>query len=324
MSVYTALSENEFSEILKLYDLGDFIHAEGIHAGIENTNYFLNTSKGAYVFTVFEKINKQDLAFYMPLLQKLSAAGIACPQPIINKQNQVINFIKNKPYVIVSRLQGTNILHASPKHCAIIATALAQLHTTPLTSSQQMVNRRGQTWREQTASALSAQLAAADSELLQQEISCYRSFDDSELPKGIIHADLFKDNVIFNNDQLSGIIDFYDACYDCYLYDIAITVNDWCTDKNGEIIKENIEAFLNGYQSIRTLTNAEKIAWPIMLRIAAMRFWLSRLEDFFLQREGDLTQRKNPATYRQILQHHIQKPQSIEDLPFKTSTKSCG
>ncbi|MDH5395677.1 MAG: homoserine kinase [Gammaproteobacteria bacterium] len=324
MSVYTALSENEFSEILKLYDLGDFIHAEGIQAGIENTNYFLKTSKGDYVFTVFEKINKQELEFYIPLLQKLSAAGIACPQPISNKQHQIFNFIKNKPYLIVTRLQGSNILHASPEHCSIIATALAQLHTSPLTFSQKMINRRGQHWREKTASSLSAQLSANDAKLLQQEISFYQLFDDSELPKGIIHADLFKDNAIFDNGRLSGIIDFYDACYDSYLYDIAITVNDWCTNENGEIIKENIDAFLHGYQSIRKLTQAEKIAWPIMLRIAAMRFWLSRLEDAFLQREGDLTQRKNPVTYLQILQHHIQKPQSIENLPYKTRAKICG
>lgn len=305
MSVYTFLSDNEFSEILNTYSIGHFVRSQGIQAGIENSNYFVTTTKGDYVFTLFEKINKQELAFYIALLKTLSASGIACPQPQADTQNQIINSIKNKPFIFVSRLKGKTITQVNLNQCKAIATELAKFHTTPLSISERLPNRRGKTWRESTAKKLINKLPANDAELLSNELNSYQSLNEEDLPKGIIHADLFKDNALFEGDKLSGIIDFYDACYDIYLYDIAITVNDWCTDEKGALIKPYVAAFLENYQILRPLTEAEKKAWPIMLRIAAMRFWLSRLEDSFTPPKGNLTQRKNPKTYQLILQNHI-------------------
>ena len=313
MSVYTSVSDNEFSEILSLYNLGNFISSQGIQAGIENTNYFVTTTKGEYVFTLFEKINQQELKLYISLLKELSIAGIACPQPQEDKNKQTINIIKNKPFTFVTRLRGKNLTSVNTRHCKAIGIELAKLHITPLSVSKKLLeNRRGKNWRENTAKNLLKKLSASDAELLSSELKFYQSFDDTNLPKGIIHADLFKDNALFEKDQLSGIIDFYDACYDNYLYDIAITVNAWCTDKDGELIETLVNSFLQGYQSIRKLTVAELKAWPIMLRMAAMRFWLSRLEDSLIQREGDLTHCKNPKEYQHILQNHI-KPE-ITDI----------
>ena len=318
MSVYTSISDAEFAEILKNYALGDFICAQGIQAGIENTNYFVTTSKGEYVFTLFEKINKQELSFYISLLQKLSIAGIACPQPQADINQQAINEIKNKPFTFVTQLNGKNLTQVNPTQCKVIATELAKLHTAPLSFStypdKLLQNRRGKKWREQIAKNIIHQLPKDDAQLLLSELETYHSFDESDLPKGIIHADLFKDNALFEDNQLSGIIDFYDACYDNYLYDIAITVNAWCTDEQGKLIEKLVRPFLQGYQSIRQLTSAEISAWPIMLRMAAMRFWLSRLEDSLspnrvAPQHNMLTHSKNPEEYRQILKNHI-KPRS--------------
>lgn len=216
----------------------------------------------------------------------------------------MINTIKGKPFIFVSRLKGKNTTQVNLNQCKAIAIELAKFHTTPLSISQRLQNRRGKSWRESTAKKLINKLSANDAELLSNELNSYQSLNEDDLPKGIIHADLFKDNALFEGDNLSGIIDFYDACYDTYLYDIAITVNDWCSDENGALLEPFVAAFLENYQKIRPLTDEEKNAWPLMLRIAAMRFWLSRLEDSFTQRKGDLTNKKNPRVYQQILRNH--------------------
>ncbi|MCW8900841.1 MAG: homoserine kinase [Gammaproteobacteria bacterium] len=314
MSVYTSVSDREFSEILKSYNLGNFISAQGIQAGIENTNYFLTTSQGEYVFTLFEKINQQELGFYISLLQELSQADISCPQPQVDINDCSINEIKSKPFTLVSRLKGKNLTSANIEQCKAIAIELAKLHTLLFSATHSannlLPNRRGKAWREETAKNLMAHVSAYEANLISSEIKFYQSFDDSNLPRGIIHADLFKDNALFENDRLSGIIDFYDACYDTYLYDMAITVNAWCIDENKKLNEPVVNAFLKSYQSIRPLTEPEAQAWPIMLRMAAMRFWLSRLEDSFSSNnltptQDTLTHSKNPMEYQKILEHHI-------------------
>lgn len=324
MSVYTSVSEQNFSEILKSFSLGHFIYSQGIQAGIENTNYFVTTTKGEYVFTLFEKINHKQLKIYISLLQELSSSDIACPQPQLDINNQAINEIKNKPFTFVTRLNGKNLDSVNNHQCKAIAIELAKIHTTPFSnltpSNPLLINRRGKIWRKNLSKKIMNELCSSDARLLVSELEYYQSFDDSLLPKGIIHADLFKDNALFEGDQLSGIIDFYDACYDNYLYDIAITANAWCTDENGVLIENLIYSFLQGYQSIRPLEDREIKAWPAMLRIAATRFWLSRLEDSLVPNSsisgsGVLTHNKNPDEYRLILQNHI-KPATLFEASF--------
>ena len=314
MSVYTTVSDTEFSELLNNYALGDFVSAQGIQAGVENTYYFLTTSKGEYVFTVFEKISRDEVSFYILLLQQLHIAGITCPQPQADRHLQIINELKDKPYTIVSRLKGKNLTSVNRKQCKAIATELAKLHITSLPgiklTNPLLQNRRGKDWRYTTALQLQSKLSPDEAGLISAELESYLPFDDSDLPKGIIHADLFPDNALFDGDQLSGIIDFYDACYDNYLYDVAITVNAWCCNQDGEIIEALVDEFLHSYQQVRPFTIEEKNAWPMMLRMAAMRFWLSRLDDSLSadhlhSRKGVLTLSKNPVEYRQILENHL-------------------
>lgn len=305
MSVYTTLTENNFSEILKLYALGELIQFEGIPAGIENTNYYVTTSKGEYVFTIFEKININDVNYYISLLEKLSFSGIVCPQPQTDLNNTIIHKTNGKPYAFFSRLSGQNLTSVNKIHCEAIARELAKFHTTPFSFTNAMRNRHGKVWRETTANKLLHQLSAVDAQLLNRELSLYRELDKLAFPKGIIHGDLFRDNALFVGDRLSGIIDFYDACYDSYLFDVAITVNDWCRDASGNFDQILYETFLNEYQKIRPFTSLEKHNWNLMLRFAATRFWLSRLNYRFYPRKGEVTHTKEPDVMKNLLKFHI-------------------
>lgn len=316
MSVYTTLTGKEFSALLTRYSLGKLIRFEGIQAGIENTNYFIYTTRGKYVFTLFETLQRQQLDFYVSLLDKLSTAGIACPQPQHDLKQQIINEIKGKPFIIVSRLQGSSPSKVILEQCKAIATELARLHITELCFPNPVMNRRGMAWLETMAQHLSGSISVSDAQLIHHELSAYQTLDESLLPRGIIHADLFRDNALFVGNQLSGIIDLYDACYDTLLLDVAITVNDWCITSSGSLNHDFYTAFMEEYQVVRPFTTEEKCQWNLTLRRAAMRFWLSRLEAKYNPRPGDLTQAKDPGLFKNILLFHIQH----ENVPQENQT----
>ncbi len=310
MSVYTPVSDPQFVTLLQQYPLGQFVRARGIEAGIENSNYFIVTSNGEYVFTVFEKIDAATLNTYLALLQRLAANDFPCPHPVANRQQQLAGMIHNKPFTIVTRLQGSNPDTIHPAHCRAIATALAQLHSINTQGLALPLNRRGKTWRQATAKKLLPLLDEQQAELLQQELAAHAAVDESTLPGGLIHADLFPDNALFAGEQLSGVIDFYDACEGSYLYDVAITVNAWCSNPDGSLDASRYQALLFAYQQIRPFTDNEHAVWPLMLRIAAMRFWLSRLADTLLRppqplEKQALTHNKDPKEYQRILQHRM-------------------
>lgn len=320
MAVYTSITDKEFTGILKTYPIGDFVSAHGVKAGIENTNYFLTTTTGNYVFTLFEKVNKDELALYVSLLQNLFLNGIACPNALLNNDKQPINEINDKPYILVPRFKGQNLTSINKSNCKIIATTLAKIHsaTIPSVLVNKLTNRRDKRWREITAEKVTHKLPIKEARLLNSELESYSLIEGNNLPRGIIHADLFPDNALFLNGQLTGIIDFYDACYETFLYDIAITVNAWCTNEHGELIKSNVSGFLHCYQLIRSFTEEEKYLWPVMLRIAAMRFWLSRLESLLTPLQGELTHHKNPNDYLKILQNHINSNGHYSEWPRLT------
>lgn len=317
MSVYTVISDQEFSEIIGLYQLGQYQSSQGILAGIENTNYFISTSKGKYVFTLFEIIDRQQANLYLTLLNELAEAGIKCPQPVADANNRLVNTFRQQPYCLVTRLNGKNITTANKQQCMAIASELAKFHSHRFSSislsDPLFINRRGKDWRESVFKKIQHHIPASDASLLAHELKLAYEFDDSQLPKGIIHADLFKDNALFDGDNLVGVIDFNDACYGTYLYDIAITVNAWCCNNEGQLVDDLVNAFFDQYQSIRPLTAVEKMAWPTMLKIATLRFWLSRLENSLLPTDdaNQLTQKKDPAEYREILVNHIEQPSSV-------------
>jgi homoserine kinase type II len=305
MSVFTTVTQDQLSIWLKGYSIGTLIDLQGISSGIENTNYFVTTSHGKYILTLFEKLSFSELPYYLNLMVHLSSHGVPCPSPIKNLENRFLGSLNDKPASLVTYLPGSQIEHPVPEQCGHVGALLAKMHLSALSFPEKMNNPRGSKWRESIAPKLIPLLPLEDTTLLQKELQFQSMCQFKDLPQGVIHADLFRDNILFNNDTVGGVIDFYFACNDALLYDLAIAANDWCMTADGKLNDANLLSLLRAYHYIRPLTSDEKNIWPIMLRAAALRFWISRLYDFHLPREGEITHAKNPAHFRQILQEHL-------------------
>ena len=305
MSVFTTVTQDQLSIWLKGYSIGTLIDFQGISSGIENTNYFVTTSHGKYILTLFEKLSFSELPYYLNLMVHLSSHGVPCPSPIKNLENRFLGSLNDKPASLVTYLPGSQIEHPVPEQCGHVGALLAKMHLSALSFPEKMNNPRGSKWRESIAPKLIPLLPLEDATLLQKELQFQSMCQFKDLPQGVIHADLFRDNILFNNDTVGGVIDFYFACNDALLYDLAIAANDWCMTADGKLNDASLLSLLRAYHYIRPLTSDEKNIWPIMLRAAALRFWISRLYDFHLPREGEITHAKNPAHFRQILQEHL-------------------
>jgi homoserine kinase type II len=305
MSVFTTVTQDQLSIWLKGYSIGTLIDLQGISSGIENTNYFVTTSHGKYILTLFEKLSFSELPYYLNLMVHLSSHGVPCPSPIKNLENRFLGSLNDKPASLVTYLPGSQIEHPVPEQCGHVGALLAKMHLSALSFPEKMNNPRGSKWRESIAPKLMPLLPLEDATLLHKELQFQSMCQFKDLPQGVIHADLFRDNILFNNDTVGGVIDFYFACNDALLYDLAIAANDWCMTADGKLNDASLLSLLRAYHYIRPLTSDEKNIWPIMLRAAALRFWISRLYDFHLPREGEITHAKNPAHFRQILQEHL-------------------
>jgi homoserine kinase type II len=314
MSVFTTLNLEEVSVWLRGFAIGEIAELKGIAAGITNTNYFVIThnnygQKTQYVLTIFEKNSLAELPYFVDLMTHLAKHGIPCPSPIIDKNGVALHVLKGKPALMVSSLNGKDV--ATPNHEQVrqVALTLANMHLAGESFKQASHNQRGQDWFMATAQKVMPKLTLSDRDLLKTELAFQQKLDSSHLPHGVVHGDLFRDNVLFDGDTLGGFIDFYYACEDVLLYDVAIAVNEWCLHHNGSdlgsIDAEKVQIFLSAYQTQKPFSAQEKSLWLPMLRRAALRFWLSRLYDFHFPQDGELTHTKDPNHFKKILQQHI-------------------
>jgi homoserine kinase type II len=305
MSVYTTVERDELEEFLSHYSLGELLEYEGISAGIENTNYFVTTSQGQYVLTLFEALTADELPYFLELMAHLAEHDVPSAHPIPDEQGKYLRTLNGKPAALVMRLQGHNIETTNQAQCAELGKALGHLHVVGQSYKGYRKNLRGPHWWQVTAREVMPKLGQDDATLLQAELAFQRQHRFDALPQGVIHADLFRDNALFVDNHLTGIIDFYYACNDLLLYDVAVTVNDWCTLPNGHLDPDRLGALLEGYQTERQFSDAEHEDWPVMLRAAALRFWLSRLKDLHFPREGEITHIKDPTVFQRILEQRI-------------------
>lgn len=306
MSVFTTVTREQLDDWLKNYSIGTLSALEGVAAGIENTNYFVTTSQGRYVLTLFEKLKARELPFYLELQDHLAGKGVPCPRPVANHAGGLFGELNGKPAALVSFLPGKDVAAPGAGQCAQAGAMLAAIHVAGASYAGRMDNPRGPKWWESVMPEVAPFLGAADAKLLDEEVR-FQSRDSIHdvLPCGAIHADFFRDNVLFENGRISGVIDFYFACTGALLYDVAIAVNDWCVAGGGALDAARTAALLEAYGKARPFTAAERGAWPAMLRAGALRFWVSRLYDFYLPRPGELTHAKDPGHFRGILAAHI-------------------
>ena len=304
MSVFTKVSHNELREFLKQYPVGELIGYQGIGEGVENTNYFVDTSDGRWVLTLFERLNTDDLPFFLGLMDHLASRGFAGAMPARTHDGRNLVTLNSKPAALVRRLTGQSVLFPDLLQCSAVGRALGELHVTARSYAAHCENSRGPQWRQQTATALLPKVDVETRALIEDELKAQSKLDLAALPQGVIHADLFRDNALFVEDRLTGVIDFYYACNDALIYDLAVTLNDWCFESGGAPNAARWHAMVEAYSSRRAPEASERTHWQLVLRAAALRFYLSRLYDWTFPREGDVVHVKDPDAYRRILLWH--------------------
>jgi len=317
MAVFTEVSESKAQELLTQLQLGDLVELQGIQGGIENTNYFLTSSVGTYVLTLFERLTHQQLPFYLHLMKHLAHHGIPVPDPVANSDGDILLTVEGKPAAVVNRLLGRSELAPTPRHCHAVGDTLARMHLAGKDYNRHQSNLRGLTWWNETVPVVLPFLNTSQSSLIQSELAfqnhAAKSSAYAALPCGPVHADLFRDNVMFEGTgdtlQLTGFFDFYFAGVDTWLFDLAICLNDWCIDLDtGSLDAEKTTALLAAYQVVRPLIAAERQLLNPMLRAGALRFWTSRLWDFHLPREASMLTPHDPTHFERVLRQRLAHP----------------
>ena len=313
MAVFTPVSPPEASALLRQLGLGALQSLRGIEGGIENTNYFVSCDAGEYVLTLFERLTAEQLPFYLYLMKHLASAGIPVPDPQADAEGNILHSLCGKPAAVVNRLRGRSQLAPTAVHCAAVGAMLARMHLAGRSFEREQPNLRALPWWNSTAPVVLPHLSAAQAELLQSELAWQNQLALSAvyaaLPRGPVHADLFRDNVMFDGEVLTGFFDFYFAGVDSWLFDMAVALNDWCIDlPTGAHNTERANAFLRGYQTVRLLSAAELSLLPDMARAGALRFWISRLWDYHLPRDAAMLTPHDPTHFERVLRQRVSKP----------------
>lgn len=317
MAVYTEVGFDEADQLFRSLGLGALTDLRGIRSGIENTNYYANTAQGQWVLTIFERLGRDQLPYYLKLMQHLALRAIPVPAPQAAADGSLLHTAGGKPAAVVTRLPGSHRLAPDALHCAQVGHMLARMHRAGADFPLDQPHLRGLAWWAETVPVVRPYVDAAQGALLAEELAYQQKVAASalghELPHGPIHADLFRDNVMFDatagEDRLCGFFDFYFAGTDTLLFDVAVCLNDWCIDHDsGRLVDELAVPFLAEYQAERRLTAAELKLLPAMLRAAALRFWLSRLWDWHLPRDAALLAPKDPAHFERVLRDRIANP----------------
>jgi homoserine kinase type II len=313
MSVYTEVERDDLIAFLGEYAVGDLVSYQGISDGIENTNYFVTTTEGEFVLTLFEQHDFGELAYFLDVMTFFYQHGIPSAHPAADKAGHYLKKLCGKPAALVLRLEGRGVDNlASVEQCAAIGDILGEMHLAGREFQSRRPSERGHEWRRQTAERLIPKLQKDQADMLRNELAFQAGYEELALPWGVTHSDLFRDNALFAGNELKGIIDFYYASDEYLLYDLAVAVNDWCIDESGLPETQRYQALMQHYTLKRSLTESEQADWNLVLRAAALRFWLSRLEDKLFPREGELTQIKNPDAFLKILMHHRDHPLSLD------------
>ncbi len=314
MAVFTEVSTAEAGALLRQLNLGKLTHLAGISGGIENTNYFVSTERDGqphdYVLTLFERLTFEQLPFYLHLMKHLAGKGIPVPDPAADGKGKLLHKVKGKPAAVVNKLRGKHELAPSVGQCAQVGAMLARMHLAGQDYEHYQPNLRGLTWWNETVPVVLPHLDAAQTALIQSELAYQNHVAASAtyeaLPRGPIHADLFRDNVMFDDGQLSGFFDFYFAGCDTFAFDLAVCLNDWCIDlTTGVQNDERTQAMRSAYESVRPLSAAERELLPAMLRAGALRFWLSRLWDWHLPREASMLKPHDPTHFERVLRARL-------------------
>jgi homoserine kinase type II len=308
MAVYTDITEVELGDFLAAYDVGDLLSYKGIAEGTENSNFLLHTTTASFILTLYEKrVERADLPFFLGLMEHLATKGISCPLPVHRRDGQVIGTLGGRPAALITFLEGMWLRRPAAVHCREVGRALAALHLAGADFSLSRPNALSiDGWRKlwDGAYARAHEVEPGLTAEVDEDFRVLAAEWPKGLPAGVIHADLFPDNVFFLGDRLSGLIDFYFACNDLYAYDLSVCLNAWCFEKDGSFNLTKGRALLAGYQSVRPLSDAEKAALPILSRGSALRFMLTRLYDWLTIPDGALVQKRDPAEYIRKLRFH--------------------
>jgi len=314
MSVYTSVDAAELKDFLTRFEIGSLVDHAGISEGIENTNYFVYTTTGSYVMTLFEATAFDGLPFFLDLMAFLAENGLPAAHPLPDREGRYLHELKGRPTAIVMRLEGKSVDEPNLEQCEAIGSAMARMHFIGTGFDQVRGDDRGIAWRRAAAAKVLPHLPAALARDVETELELSERMCELDLPSGVIHADLFRDNALFVEDELTGLIDFYYAFTGPFVYDLAVLMNDWCSSSGAALHEARARRIADAYQAVRRITGAERAAWPRMLRHAASRFWLSRLVDKIFPREGEITTVKDPDVFHAILCERRAVGEALKDV----------